>query len=145
MGPTETKILAKIRQQGHKLTPQRRAVLHAIAHTQNPLTPNEVYLRVRQKNPSIGLVTIYRTLSVLAKLDLICEVHTGENARGYVGSPLEHHGHLICSECGKVIDFTGCNFGTLEQRLSSETGFIIKEHILEFHGRCQACQLKTAV
>ena len=139
----ETKVLAKIRQKGHKLTPQRRAVLHTIARAQNPLTPNEIYQRVRQENPSIGLVTVYRTLNVLAKLELICEVHTGENARGYVGSPLEHHGHLICSECGKVVDFTGCDLGALEQKLSRETGFVIEDHLLEFHGRCRDCSRKA--
>ena len=134
---------ARLKQFGYKATPQRIAVLRAMANSTGHLTPTALYQKVRQEQPQIGLVTVYRTLNILAELGLICEVHTGENARGYVTSPLEHHGHLICSDCGTVVDFTGCNLDELEQRLSRETGFAIEGHLLEFFGCCQDCQ-KTA-
>ena len=131
---------ARLKECGYKATPQRIAVLRAIADSKGHLTPTAVYRKVRHEQPNIGLVTVYRTLSLLVELGLICEVHTGENARGYVNSPLEHHGHLICSDCGAVVDFTGCNLKALEQRLSSETGFAIEGHLLDFFGYCQDCQ-----
>ena len=87
-------------------------------------------------------MTVYRTLDVLAELGIICKVRVG-SSHSYVIGPLEHHGHLICSECGKVIDFGDCNLGELERRLSAETGFQIESHLLEFLGRCAGCQTGT--
>ena len=96
-------------------------------------------------HPSIGLVTIYRTLEILTKLGLICEVHAGGNCRSYLmRRPSEHHHHLICSNCGTVIDFTDCDLGELEQRLTEETGFKINGHLLEFLGQCENCLKGTS-
>ena len=141
MSLTEKKIVSILKQHGYKLTPQRRAVLGIIALSHEHLTPTNIYKRVKQEHPGIGLVTVYRTLEILTRLGLICEVHTGDNRRSYLmRRPSEHHHHLICADCGTVIDFTDCNFGKLEQRLSQETGFKITDHHLEFRGRCQNCQ-----
>ena len=137
---TEKRIVAILKQEGYKLTPQRRAVLNVIACSEDHLTPAAIFDKVRQERHDIGLVTIYRTLDILNELGLICEVHSGGNGRSYlIRRPLGHHHHLICSDCGKVVDFTGCDLSKLEQRLSDETGFEIESHILEFAGRCQNC------
>jgi Fe2+ or Zn2+ uptake regulation protein len=53
--------------------------------------------------------------------------------------PGGHHDHLICSECGKVVDFRNCNVPELEKRLTTETGFVIKEHRLDLYGLCPQC------
>ena len=137
---TERKLVAKLRQHGYKLTPQRRVVIQAIASNQEHLTPAAIYERVHQAQPNIGLVTIYRTLEILARLKLICELHAGESCRSYTISAPGHHHHLICSNCGKVIDFPGCELEEAQQSLSKQTGFRIDEHLLEFIGLCQACQ-----
>lgn len=138
---TERKVVATLRQHGYKLTSQRRAVVRTIVSSQGHLTPSAIYAKVHQKYPNIGLVTIYRTLDMLDKLGLICEVHVGGGCRSYlVRRPSEHHHHLICSDCGAVVDFTDCDLSELEQRLSQETGFEIKSHLLELLGRCQSCQ-----
>lgn len=141
MTTTEKKIAALLREHGHKLTRQRQAVLSVISHSPDHLTPAAIYEKVRRQQPSIGLVTVYRTLAVLAELGLICEVHAGGNCRSYLLTrPSRHHHHLICSDCGAVVDFTDCDLGDLEERLSHETGFEIEGHLLEFLGHCQSCQ-----
>ena len=135
------KLASTLRQQGYKLTPQRRAVLKVIAISREHLTPAAIYERVRQEHPSIGLVTIYRTLEILTKLGLICEVHIGGRCRSYLmRRPSAHHHHLVCAECGAVVDFADCNLAELEQRLSQDTGFEIESHLLEFLGRCLDCK-----
>ncbi len=141
---TERKIKAILRQYGYKLTPQRKVVIRAIASSQGHLTPTAIYEKVHQDRPNIGFVTIYRTLDILTKLELICELHAGDSCRSYAISARGRHHHLICSNCGKVVDFTGYNLGKLEQRLSLETGFEIEGHLLEFLGLCQACQKEAA-
>jgi len=133
-----------MREQGYKSTPQRRAVLKAIEDSHDHLTPAEIHEKARQENKNVGLVTIYRTIELLAKLGLICEVHSGGNCHSYLlRRPSEHHHHLICSGCGTVVDFTNCDLSEVERKLSDETGFDIKGHLLEFSGHCQQCQTAT--
>jgi Fur family ferric uptake transcriptional regulator len=137
---TEEKIASVLKQQGYKLTPQRRAVMGVIARSRSHLTPAAVYDKVCQQYPGIGLVTVYRTLELLARLGFICEVHAGDNGRSYLlrRSPGHHH-HLICSDCNRVVDFTDCDLGWLEERLTRQTGFQIDSHLVEFVGRCREC------
>ena len=138
---TQNKIASMLRQQGYKLTPQRRAVLSEIALSREHFTPNDIYDQLHQEHPDIGLVTVYRTLHMLAKLGLICKVHAGGSRQSYImRRPSGHHHHLICSHCGTVIDFTNCDLAELEQRLSQETGFKIESHLLEVVGCCRNCQ-----
>ena len=137
---TEREVIVALRQHGYKVTPQRRAVIQVIASSQDHLTPASIYEKVHQDHPNIGFVTIYRTLETLDKLGLICEVHAGGNCRSYTISTPGHHYHLICSNCGTVIDFPGFGLGEVEQDLSKKTGFRIDDHLLEFIGLCQDCQ-----
>jgi len=141
---TEKRVENALRQGGYKITPQRRTVIRAIIHSHEHLTPAEIHKKVCREDPRIGLVTIYRTLEILAELNLICEMHAGGNCRSYLmRRPVEHHHHLICSDCGTVIDFTDCDLGELEKKLSKENSFKISGHILEFVGQCRRCRSKA--
>ena len=137
---TEKKVLVALKRHGYKLTPQRQAVIQAIAPSHDHLTPAAIYEKVRREHPNIGLVTIYRTLDILIELGLICELHAGGICRSYTISAPEHHHHLICSNCGAVVDFSGHDLSELEQSLAKESGFKIDSHLLEFVGLCQTCQ-----
>ncbi len=141
---TEKKIVEVLRQSGYKITPQRRAILEVITHSQEHLTPSAILEKVNYIHPGIGLVTVYRTLEVLSNLGLICRMHTAEGCHSYKGALQEHHHHLTCTECGRVVEFTNCDLGELEERLSAQTGFNIESHLLEFLGRCRDCQKAVA-
>ncbi len=146
MAYSEKGIEKILRRRGFKITPQRRSILSAIARSREHLTPAAIHRRVRTEHPGIGLVTIYRTLELLAGLGLVCEMHAGGNCRSYLmRRPAEHHHHLICSDCGTVVDFTACDLGKLEERLARETSFRIDGHLLEFVGQCRRCRQKAGV
>jgi Fur family ferric uptake transcriptional regulator len=137
---TANRIAGILRKNGHKLTPQRHVVLKVMASSEDHLTPESIYERARLVDPEIGRVTVYRTLDLLGKLGLLCRVHGENGCRGYmIRRPLEHHHHLVCSNCGKVVDFTSCNLDEMEEKLSRESGFDIKGHLLEFYGLCHSC------
>jgi Fur family ferric uptake transcriptional regulator len=143
---SEKKIEGALRRHGYKITPQRRTVISAIIDNREHLTPAAIHERVIREHPGIGLVTIYRTLEVLAELGFICEVHAGGSCRSYlVRRPSEHHHHLICSDCGKVVDFTDCRLEEIERKLSQETNFKINGHLLEFLGQCRECRGKEVM
>lgn len=145
MTATGNQVKSELRRHGYKITPQRCAVLEAVTSSHEHLTPAEIYDRVSREHPGIGLVTIYRTLDILTGLGLLCEMHLGGNYRSYLmRRPAVHHHHLICSDCGMVVDFTDCNLDELEERLSKETDFRINGHLLEFLGQCPACYKKAA-
>ena len=143
---TEKRTIQKLRKHGFKITPQRRLVINAIINSREHLTPVAIYERVHRGHPSIGLVTIYRTIEMLEGLGLICETHAGGSCRSYlIRRPSEHHHHLICSDCGRVVDFTNCNLEKLERRLIKETRFKINGHLLEFLGQCRRCSKRVMV
>lgn len=138
---TANKIAGILRENGYKLTPQRHALLKVIASQHDHLSPDEIYAKTLEQYPGIGRVTIYRTLELLNKLNLVCQVHSPDGSRHYImRRPTEHHHHLICSGCGRAIDFTECDLSSLEQKLSQETGFSIEGHLLELYGRCRDCR-----
>ena len=143
---TKTKIIGMLRQRGYKLTTQRRQVINTIVLNHEHLTPAALYEMVHREYPRIGRVTIYRTLNMLAALGLICEVHTDGNCHSYLlKGESKHHHHLLCSECGIVVNFDKCQLGELTRKLASKTGFVIKEHLLEFSGLCPDCRRTHAV
>lgn len=140
MRPSEQALAAALGRRGLKLTSQRRAVLAVIARSRERLTPAAVHERVRRDHPSIGLVTVYRTLETLCELGLICSLDGPGRSRSYTLAPEGHHHHLICSGCGAVADFSDCDLGDLEERLARETGFAIEGHRLQFYGVCGSCR-----
>jgi Fe2+ or Zn2+ uptake regulation protein len=139
---TANKIAGMLRQKGYRLTPQRHAVLKAVAGSHDHLTPSEIYALVRQEHPTIGLTTVYRVINLLSELKLICRVSLSGDSQSYLmRRPMEHHHHLVCSQCGRVVDFTNCDLSQLEQQLSRDTRFDIEGHILEVYGKCPDCCL----
>ncbi len=139
MKATSKSIAGRLRREGYRLTPQRRAVLDAMEGRDELQTIAVIHERVRAVYPDIGLVTVYRVVNLLVELGLVCHFNTGDSQSYIIRRPAGHHHHLICSECGKSVDFQGCDLESLERRLSRETGFEIDKHFLEIYGRCPAC------
>lgn len=136
-------IVQKLRLAGHKVTPQRITIIKSFMESSELLTPAALFEKVHNLDATIGEVTVYRTLNILSELGVICMIHTGDNCHSYISRPPEQHGHMICSACGKVLNFTNCDVSDLEKRLTIETGFKIEEHRLDFYGYCRECAVKA--
>jgi Fur family ferric uptake transcriptional regulator len=136
-------IVGILKLHGYKLTRQRRAILDAITRNHSHLTPAAVYEQTIKRYPGIGLVTIYRTLDLLAQMGFICEVHSHGSCRSYMMRRSSgHHHHLLCSDCQRVIDFTDCNLKQIEETIARKEDFEIDSHLIEFVGRCHDCRRK---
>jgi len=123
------------------MTPQRRAVVHALARSPRHMTTTELHAVAAAERHDVGLVTVYRTLRLLADLNLLCQLSPDNRQPTFLlRRPDEHHHHLVCSGCGHVVDFTSSDVERLELRLAHETGYQIEGHILEFTGRCPDCR-----
>jgi Fur family ferric uptake transcriptional regulator len=102
---TETKVKTALRQHGYKLTRQRLSIIETAMSSKDGLTPADLYSKLHEDHPEIGLVTVYRTLGLLDELGLLCKLHAGGDCHARtIGAPGRHH-HLICSGCGKVVSF----------------------------------------
>jgi Fur family ferric uptake transcriptional regulator len=83
---------------------------------------------------------VYRTLDLLARLRLVKRVHI-EHRHHHYARVNEHHGHhLVCNDCGLVVEFSDCKLERLTRTLARRTRFKIEDHCMEFFGRCQDCR-----
>jgi len=131
----------KLNQEGLRLTRPRRAVMDILKSAKIPLSPQTIHQRSFETKDEIGLVTVYRTLDVLAELGLVRRVHDHDECHGYVLASPGHHHHLICRKCGKAVEFTGeGDLSTMLERIHRQTGYDIDEHLLQLYGVCPECQ-----
>ena len=124
---------------GYKLTPPRLAVLQVLDETDEHLSRAQILERVQAVQPAIGRATVYRTLELLIRLGVVRPIYLGEQNVCFTRADRGHH-HLICSECGQVVEFDECTVGQLQETLAQRLNFDIRGHLLEFYGLCERCQ-----
>lgn len=134
-----------LRQSGYRATTQRLAVLRGVDEFKSQFTPQELYQYLKEKHPGIGLVTVYRSLKLLSEAGLVCQMGRLGHSQSYAPRSPQHHDHLVCTGCNRVVDFAGCKLSRLAERLAQDTGFAIKSHQLEFMGLCQECRREAGI
>lgn len=132
--------LNQLQDNGYRLTGARRAVVEAIRHSPQALTPLELFDRARKKYPALGLVSVYRTLEKLEELHIIQRVHQPQGCQAFVAASQGHEHLLLCRNCGQVTFFAGDDLEPLIQSIAQRTGYQINEHWLQLFGLCEACQ-----
>jgi Fur family ferric uptake transcriptional regulator len=134
-----------LKNSGRKLTRQRKVILLLFDCSPQHLTAQEVHELVAGSEPDINLVTVYRTLELLADVGILSKINFNDGAYRYERKPsdAEHHHHLICTECGRVVEFLGCAFSSMARQLETATGFAVDGHSLKLTGKCAPCQEMT--
>jgi Fur family transcriptional regulator, ferric uptake regulator len=123
-------VVGKIRGRGYKATPQRLAVLGALAAEQH-----QTLEEIRARCPEVGLVTVYRTLDLLCEIGAVRRLDLGDGPRYELAE--NHHHHLVCESCGAVSEFEEC---PLDLRRLQDVDFEVASHSLEIYGRCVVCR-----
>jgi Fur family ferric uptake transcriptional regulator len=137
---SEKQILDQLHQAGYRITQPRQAVIRALLEDGSHARPAEVHARARHHCPTVGLVTVYRTLDLLSDLGLVRRIHTEDGCHGYATVSRGHHHHLICRNCGATVQFEGCDLTLFLEQVGRDTGYCVDDHLLELIGLCQACQ-----
>ncbi len=128
---------------GLRSTEQRRVVTELFFASDGHLSIEELLDQVRIKEPRIGYATVYRTLKLLKECGLAFERHFGDGVSRYeVAWSDEHHDHLICVECEKIIEFEDEGIENLQREVAAKHGFKLVRHKLELYGVCPDCQAK---
>jgi Fur family ferric uptake transcriptional regulator len=126
-----------LHQRGLRMTPQRQLVLDAVRDLGHA-TPDQICAQVQRVAPAVNITTIYRTLDLLEKLSLVRHTHLGHGAPSY--SEQEHqHVHLVCHECGAVVETPSDLMNELADRLSTTSGFELDVTHVALSGRCADC------
>lgn len=130
-------VIERLELRGHRITSSRRRVLDAVLAMQGHFTADDLLQNTRK----VGRATVFRTMKILLDLNIVCRVMMDDGALHYRVSTGRHHHHLVCTNCGRVEDFSNCDVNSLVRDLQSATNYQIEGHWLEVYGRCQACRL----
>ncbi|MCK4387836.1 MAG: transcriptional repressor [Dehalococcoidia bacterium] len=129
--------------QGYRLTPQRMLVIEALHSAESHISAEEIYEQLHSRYPYSNISTIYRTLELLKKLNLVTETDFGEGRVRYHVAEKSHHHHLVCRTCGKVIDLDESVLSPLKGTLLRDYGFNADLRHLAISGECSDCRTKT--
>ena len=130
-----------ISQNNLKITKQRRAVLNTFLVCEKHVSAEELYNLVLEAEPKIGLATIYRTLALLTHSGLASELDFGDGQKRYEHRYMHsHHDHMICTECGMIIEFNHPLIEKFQEEVASRNSFTITSHKLDIFGLCSNCR-----
>ncbi len=134
-------MVRKLSEHGYRLTPQRMLVLAAIENSHDHISAEEIYAQVVEKYPHVNISTVYRTLELLNRLDLVTETDMGGGRVRYHPADKGRHHHLVCQECGRIIDLDESVLTSLRRMLLHEHEFTADLRHLAIFGRCAECQV----
>lgn len=130
-----------LQSKGLKFTPERQSLLNWVFKSHKHFEAEDLLLDIRQSGERVSKATIYRTLSLLVKCGLLREVIFGEKHSHYEHiHENEHHDHLVCSGCSKIIEFTDEEIERLQDAVCQQYQFLPESHRLQIQGLCKECQ-----
>lgn len=132
-----------IRDIGLKVTLQRLAILEKVRKGPAHFTAQEIFEDVSTDYPEIGFATVYRFLKKLAEHKYISEFRIGGLPARYEWITKNHHDHLSCVSCGKIVEFENQKIESLQETVAKHYGFKLTSHVLELYGVCPDCQKKV--
>lgn len=132
----------KLKEMGHRITPQRLAILRILAESEGHPSAEDIYEKVKINFPTTSMATVYKTLSVLKGLGEVLELEFSTDYNRYDGSKPYPHPHLICVKCKRIADPEVSSLADITRKLISDTGYKILSHRLDFFGLCPECRRK---
>jgi Fur family ferric uptake transcriptional regulator len=132
-----------LRRKGLRVTPERDRICREVYSTSVHFDAEDLVQRLQASSKSVSRATIYRTLEVLEECGLVKKIRQTDKRRHYEKSlGLEHHDHLFCDECGKVIEFRVDEIERLQDDVCNRYGFHPRRHSLQIYGLCLECMAK---
>ena len=130
-----------LKKEGLKYTPQRTAVLEEIIKDKGHRESEEIYLALKKRGQHVSRATVYRTMDILVSNGFARKMNLGDGRARYeskVNSP--HHDHLVCMDCGLIVEFMDQKIEDLQDEIAIQYEFQLKRHIHQLFGLCKKCQ-----
>lgn len=141
-------LIKTLSDNGYKTTTQRSLVYDILTENKDQhLSTEEVYDLIKNKNPKMGIATIYRTLQLFEEIGLVYKHNFDDGCSRYeILSPnsneVHQHHHLLCKKCGKIIEVKEDLMNSLEEIIEKQYNFEILNHVVKFTGICNQCRNK---
>jgi Fur family ferric uptake transcriptional regulator len=134
-------FLQHIQKKGLKRTAQRDLILDMFLRTEAHLSSEDLYRLIQKEDATIGQTTVYRTLKLLTEAGLAREVRFGDGITHYEHNyKHDHHDHMICSECGRIIEFFSAELEAIQDAMAAKHRFQVTQHLLRIIGICAECR-----
>jgi len=133
-------LVTRLREGGHRLTPQRVALLRLIAVSEGHPSASHLYERIKEQFPTTSPATVYKTLALLKDMGEVLELGFSDDDNRYDGNKPYPHPHLICIRCRRIMDPEVSLVQNLQQEVAGLSGYKIVGHRLDFYGVCPECQ-----
>ena len=135
--PLRDQLNAHLRQNGLKNTRQRQVILEAFLTSEGHMAVEELLEAVQKRMSGVGHATIYRTMKLFTEAGIAHERRFGDGQARY--EPVfhgEHHDHLICEECGLIVEFEDQIIEDRQEKIAADNGFRLTSHRHDIFGRC---------
>jgi Fur family ferric uptake transcriptional regulator len=130
-----------IARRGLKHSRQREQIAQIFFGLQGHVSVDELLVRARREDPRVSLATVYRTMKLLAESGLAAVRQFGDGQTRYeLAAGRAHHDHLICVDCGEIVEFSNQQIEALQAEVARRHGFEVERHRLELYGRCARCR-----
>jgi Fur family transcriptional regulator, ferric uptake regulator len=131
-----------LQRHGLKASRQRDIIADVFFKADGHLRVEELLQRVRAIDPKVSQATVYRTMKLLTECGLAAARNFLDGQTRYERSDQsgEHHDHLICTECGKIVEFVDERIEELQERVATSKGFTVTNHKMELYGLCADCR-----
>lgn len=143
----QNQILVNVlRKEDLRYTQQRQAVWDEVKSTNRHRDADDIYVTLHQKGIAVSRATVYRTIDVLAKYNLINKIDIGDGKNRYEHVlDSDHHDHLICTRCGDILEFVDDEIEALQTKIAEKYDFILEDHVHQLMGICRTCNEKSVV
>lgn len=132
-------IISLLKERGNRLTPQRVEILTALLENENHPTAEQIHSEILKKFPTTSLATVYKTIKLLKDVGEVLELGFGDDGSRYDGRKPHPHPHMICTQCGTIMDSELENFDVLINKLAQQAGFAVHSHRFDIFGLCSSC------
>jgi len=137
-------IIQKLRDNGHKITPQRLAIVTILAKSEGHPTVETIYDQIKIDFPTMSLATVYRNILLIKSLGEVLELGFPDGSNRYDGNTPTPHPHVICIKCKKIVDPALDSLDEMKNEVAEATHFKILNHRLDFFGICSNCMAEKA-
>lgn len=126
---------------GFKNSIQKDYILKILFNSKEHLTAEQIAFEVKNEyNIDVGIATVYRTVKFFEDLNLIDSLDVGDNVKRYELKIVDHHDHIVCTSCHKIVEFTDDLIEEKQENIAKENSFILQRHTMIIYGLCEDCQ-----
>jgi len=129
-----------IKEKRLRMSHPRLLVYQELFNAIRPLSPQELYQCLLRKERRIGLTSIYRSLDLFESMGMVFKLMSGSNVKYKLCELEDHHHHIVCKTCGKVVELNFCDISKWSEKVMESTGYQVTDHQLNFYGFCKACR-----